>query len=74
MHPRFSSAVPSRRACAPVGWAVDNLLHAIPVIHMVEHMVRFEVAWPDAGLLCAQPPAAATQVILFGSGSSSLGG
>ena len=53
---------------------MDNSLRTIPVIHMVEQMVRFEVAWPDAGLPCAHPPVAATQVILFGSGSSGLGG
>ena len=50
VHPYFDNAVPPSAQGAEVGWTPDSPLRAIPVIHTVEAMDRFEVAKPDAGL------------------------
>jgi len=50
VHPYFDNAIPPSAQGAEVGWTEDSPLRAIPVIHTVEAMDRFEVAKPDAGL------------------------
>lgn len=50
VHPFFDNAIPSSAQGAEVGWTDDNPIRAVPVIHTVEAMERFEVARPDAGL------------------------
>jgi hypothetical protein len=50
VHPYFDNAIPPSGQGAEVGWTEDSPLRAIPVIHTVEEMDRFEVARPDAGL------------------------
>ncbi len=50
IHPYFDNAIPPSGQGAEVGWTDDNPIRAIPVIHNVEQMERFEVARPDAGL------------------------
>lgn len=50
VHPYFDNAIPPSGQGAEVGWTPDNPIRAIPVIHTVEQMERFEVAKPDAGL------------------------
>lgn len=50
VHPYFDNAIPPSGQGAEVGWTQDNPIRAIPVIHSVETMDRFEVARPDAGL------------------------
>ncbi len=48
--PYFDNAIPPSAQGAEVGWTDDNPIRAIPTIHTVEAMERFEVARPDAGL------------------------
>jgi len=50
VHPYFDNAIPPSGQGAEVGWTEDNPIRAIPVIHTVEAMDRFEVARPNAGL------------------------
>ena len=50
VHPYFDNAIPSSAQGAEVGWTDDNPIRALPVIHSIEAMQRFEVARPDAGL------------------------
>ena len=50
VHPYFDNAVPSSGQGAQVGWREETPLRALPVIHSIEEMDRFEVARPEAGL------------------------
>ncbi len=50
VHPFFDNAVPPSGQGAAVGWTDDNPIRALPTIHTLESMDRFEVARPDAGL------------------------
>jgi hypothetical protein len=50
VHPFFDNAIPPSGQGAEVGWTDDQPIRALPVIHSVEQMDRFEVARPDAGL------------------------
>ena len=50
VHPYFDNAIPPSGQGAEVGWTDDNPIRAIPVIHSLEAMERFDVARPDAGL------------------------
>jgi hypothetical protein len=50
VHPFFDNAVPPSAQGAEVGWTDDNPIRAIPTIHTVEAMERFEIARPNAGL------------------------
>lgn len=50
VHPYFDNAIPPSAQGAEVGWTDDNPIRAIPTIHTVDEMERFEVAQPDAGL------------------------
>jgi uroporphyrinogen-III decarboxylase len=50
VHPYFDNAIPPSAQGAEVGWTDDNPIRALPVIHSIEDMQRFEVAKPDAGL------------------------
>jgi hypothetical protein len=50
VHPYFDNAIPPSGQGAEVGWTPDNPIRAIPVIHTLEQMERFEVVKPDAGL------------------------
>ena len=50
VHPYFDNAVPSSGQGAEVGWEDESPLRALPVIHTIDEMNRFEVARPDAGL------------------------
>ncbi len=50
VHPYFDNAIPPSGQGAEVGWTDDNPIRAIPVIHTIEEMERFEVAQPNAGL------------------------
>lgn len=50
LHPYFDNAVPPSGQGAEVGWSDDQPLRAIPTIHTVAAMQRFEIARPDAGL------------------------
>ena len=50
VHPYFDNAIPANGQGAEVGWTDDNPIRAIPTIHTVEEMERFQVAKPDAGL------------------------
>ena len=50
VHPYFDNAIPPSAQGAEVGWTDDNPIRAIPVIHTIEQMERFEIARPDAGL------------------------
>jgi hypothetical protein len=48
--PYFDNAIPPSAQGAEIGWAEESPLRAIPTIHSVEEMERFQVARPDAGL------------------------
>jgi uroporphyrinogen-III decarboxylase len=50
VHPFFDNVIPPSAHGGEVGWVEDGPPRAIPVIHSVEQMERFEVAAPDAGL------------------------
>lgn len=50
IHPYFDNAVPPSGQGAEIGWTEDGPPRAMPVIHTVEQMDRFEIAKPDAGL------------------------
>lgn len=50
VHPYFDNAIPPSAQGAEVGYAEETPLRALPTIHTVEEMERFEVAKPDAGL------------------------
>lgn len=50
VHPYFDNAISPSAQGAEVGWTDDNPIRAIPTIHTIEAMERFEVARPDAGL------------------------
>lgn len=50
VHPYFDNVVPPSAQGARIGWVEDGPPRAIPVIHTVEQMERFEVARPDAAL------------------------
>ena len=50
VHPYFDNAIPPSAQGAEIGWTEESPPRAIPVIHSVEEMDRFEVARPDAGL------------------------
>jgi uroporphyrinogen-III decarboxylase len=48
--PYFDNVVPPSGHGGEVGWSDDETPRAIPVIHTVEQMERFEIAKPDTGL------------------------
>ena len=48
--PYFDNVIPPSGHGGEVGWSDDGPPRAIPVIHTVEQMDRFEVAKPDTGL------------------------
>jgi uroporphyrinogen-III decarboxylase len=50
IHPYFDNVVPPSGQGAEIGWTEESPPRAIPVIHTIEAMNRFEVARPDAGL------------------------
>ena len=50
IHPYFDNAVPPSGHGAEVGWDDDNPIRALPVIHTVDEMERFEIAEPNNGL------------------------
>ena len=50
VHPFFDNVIPPSGNGGEVGWMDDGPPRAIPVIHSVEQMERFEVAKPDTGL------------------------
>ena len=50
VHPFFDNVIPPSGQGAEVGWTEDNPIRALPVIHTLEAMDRFEVARPDTGL------------------------
>jgi hypothetical protein len=50
VHPYFDNVIPPSAQGAEVGWTEWSPPRAIPVIHTVEQMERFQVAQPDAGL------------------------
>lgn len=50
VHPYFDNAVPPSAQGAEIGWTEDAPPRALPVIHSIEQMERFQVAQPDAGL------------------------
>jgi hypothetical protein len=50
VHPYFDNAIPPSAQGAEVGWTENSPLRAIPTIHTIEAMDRFDVARPDAGL------------------------
>ena len=48
--PYFDNVVPPSAYGAEIGWTPDSPPRAIPIIHTVEQMERFEMPAPDAGL------------------------
>lgn len=48
--PYFDNAIPPTALGAEVGWTDDEPIRAIPTIHSIEQMERFEVRKLDAGL------------------------
>ena len=50
VHPYFDNVIPPSGHGGEVGWVDDGPPRAVPVIHTVEQMERFEVAKPDTGL------------------------
>ena len=50
VHPYFDNAIPPSAQGAEVGWMEDEPIRAIPTLHSVEEMERFEIAQPEAGL------------------------
>ena len=50
VHPYFDNVVPPSAHGAEIGWTPDSPPRAIPVIHTVEEMERYEGPAPDAGL------------------------
>jgi uroporphyrinogen-III decarboxylase len=50
VHPFFDNVIPPSAHGGEVGWMDDGPPRAIPVIHTVEQMERYEPAAPDAGL------------------------
>ena len=48
--PYFDNVIPPSGQGGEVGWPEDGPPRAIPVIHTVEQMERFEIAKPDTGL------------------------
>ena len=48
--PYFDNVLDSSAFGAQVVWPEDETLHALPTIHTVEQMERFEVPSPDSGL------------------------
>jgi hypothetical protein len=48
--PYFDNAIPPSAQGAELGWTDDEPIRALPTIHTIEQMERFEVAKPDAGL------------------------
>jgi uroporphyrinogen-III decarboxylase len=50
VHPFFDNVIPPSGHGGEVGWMDDGPPRAVPVIHSVEQMERFEVAKPDTGL------------------------
>jgi hypothetical protein len=50
VHPFFDNVIPPSGNGGEVGWMDDGPPRAIPIIHSVEQMERFEVARPDTGL------------------------
>ncbi len=50
VHPFFDNVIPPSGHGGEVGWMDDGPPRAVPIIHSVEQMERFEVAKPDTGL------------------------
>lgn len=50
VHPYFDNVIPPSGHGGEVGWVEDGPPRAIPVIHSVEEMERFEIADPETGL------------------------
>ena len=50
VHPYFDNVIPPSAQGAEIGWTEDSPPRAIPVIHTLDEMERFEVQPPDAGL------------------------
>jgi hypothetical protein len=50
VHPFFDNVIPPSGHGGEVGWMEDGPPRAIPVIHTVEQMERYEPAAPDTGL------------------------
>jgi uroporphyrinogen-III decarboxylase len=50
VHPYFDNVVPPSAHGAEIGWTPDSPPRAIPVIHTVDQMERYEIPAPDAGL------------------------
>ncbi len=50
VHPYFDNVIPPSAQGAEVGWTEWSPPRAIPTIHTVEQMERFQVARPDAAL------------------------
>ena len=48
--PYFDNVLDSSAFGAEVVWPEDETLHALPTIHTVEQMARFEIPAPDSGL------------------------
>jgi hypothetical protein len=50
VHPYFDNVIPPSGHGGEVGWVDDGPPRAIPIIHSVEEMDRYEPAKPDTGL------------------------
>ncbi len=48
--PYFDNVIPPSGHGGEISWSADETPRAIPVIHTIEEMERFEVAAPDTGL------------------------